>query len=292
VKALKITVLSTMLTDRAGVGDWGFGALVEVDGRRFLFDTGGRPETVLTNVKELGLDLSDVTDVVISHNHGDHTLGLVPLRKELQKKNPAALSRAHVAPGALWSRPSKDGERNELLLARAGYEGSGAKFVEHTQPFELAPGVWLTGPVPRIHPERNWSFLDKVQTPEGLVEDIVQEDQSMIFDTDAGLVLLSGCGHAGVINTAEYARKVVREAPLYAAVGGFHLFPADDARLGWTIEHLRGLGLQQLLGAHCTGLDPVYRIRAEAKLDPKRCLVGAVGSSFTLDGGIHSGLLH
>src|SRR6476661_3736587 len=69
VKSLKITVLSTMLADK-GVGEWGFAALVEADGHRILFDTGFRPETVLQNARELGIDLSNVTDVVLSHHHG------------------------------------------------------------------------------------------------------------------------------------------------------------------------------------------------------------------------------
>lgn len=63
VKSLKITVLTTMLTDRAGIGEWGFAAMVDVDGRRILFDTGGRPDTLVTNAKELGIDFSGVRDV-------------------------------------------------------------------------------------------------------------------------------------------------------------------------------------------------------------------------------------
>src|SRR5688500_7751201 len=68
VRSLRVTVLSTMLTDFHGVGEWGFAALVEVDGRRLLFDTGARPETVLDNARELGIDLSGVTDLVLSHH--------------------------------------------------------------------------------------------------------------------------------------------------------------------------------------------------------------------------------
>lgn len=285
VHALKITVLSTMLADE-GVGEWGWAALVEADGRRWLFDTGARPDTVLENARALKIDLERVTDVIISHNHDDHTGGLLALRKALASRNPSALSVAHVGRGALWSRPSDKGEQNRLLADRAAYERLGGRFVEHAGPVELAPGVWLTGPVPRVHDERNWSRLGRVQTPDGLVDDTVPEDQSLVFDTDRGLVLLSGCGHAGLINTADYARKIVRAAPLAAAVGGFHLFALDDAHLNWTIGELKRLGLSQLLGGHCTGLEAVYRIRAALGLARGRCLVAAVGSSFTLDGGI------
>src|ERR1700730_17130987 len=77
VHAVKIIVLSTMLTDTVGVGEWGFSALVETDGKRVLFDTGGRPETVLNNARELGVDLSNVEEVILSHHHWDHVTGLV-----------------------------------------------------------------------------------------------------------------------------------------------------------------------------------------------------------------------
>src|SRR5437868_7704704 len=86
IHALKITILSTMLADE-GIGEWGFSALVEADGRAWLFDTGARPETVLANARELKIDLSKISDVILSHNHGDHTGGLVALRTALAKEN-------------------------------------------------------------------------------------------------------------------------------------------------------------------------------------------------------------
>src|SRR3954470_21723338 len=98
VKQLKVTILSTMLADE-GIGEWGFAALVEADGHRLLVDTGARPNTVLTNLHDLGVDLSDVEAVVLTHNHGDHVGGLMTLRREFMAKNPKALSVAHVGKG-------------------------------------------------------------------------------------------------------------------------------------------------------------------------------------------------
>lgn len=288
-KAVKVTVLSTMLAGNrgAGIGEWGFAAVLEVDGRRLLIDTGERPETVLQNAAELGIDLSDITEVVLTHNHGDHTSGLLTLRRELAKKNPRALSRAHVARGIFYPRPGAGGaEENGLLPMKAAYEAAGGAFVEHEGPAQIAPGVWFTGPVPRIHPERNWTPKGQMRTPAGLGEDTLPEDASIVVDSADGLVLVSGCGHAGIINTIEYARKVVRTAPLHAAIGGFHLFAATDAALEWTATKLREFGLQHLLGAHCTGIEAVYRIRSLAGLTRRTAVVGAVGSSFTLGKGI------
>jgi 7,8-dihydropterin-6-yl-methyl-4-(beta-D-ribofuranosyl)aminobenzene 5'-phosphate synthase len=234
------------------------------------------------------VDLAGVRDVVLSHNHADHTGGLLTLRRELGRLDPASLSRAHVGRGIFWSRPGADtpGEKNFVLGIRAEYEKGGGVFVEHDGPVELRPGVWLTGPVPRAYPERNWSGTGRVRAPSGLVEDTIPEDQSLVFDTDRGLVILSGCGHAGVVNTVEFARHAVREAPLHALVGGLHLFPLDDERLDWTAEKLRGFGLENLIGAHCTGLEAVYRLRAKDGLSRTTAVVGAVGASFELGKGI------
>jgi 7,8-dihydropterin-6-yl-methyl-4-(beta-D-ribofuranosyl)aminobenzene 5'-phosphate synthase len=125
-----------------------------------------------------------------------------------------------------------------------------------------------------------------VQTPGGLAEDTVPEDASVVVNTASGLIVVSGCGHAGVVNTIEYSRKIVREAPVLAAVGGFHLFAASDSTMEWTGAKLRGFGLQHLLGAHCTGIEAVYRLRSLLGLTRETGVVGAVGSSFTLGKGI------
>jgi 7,8-dihydropterin-6-yl-methyl-4-(beta-D-ribofuranosyl)aminobenzene 5'-phosphate synthase len=288
-KAVKVTVLSTMLVgdEQKGVGEWGFAALVEVDGHRILMDTGARPETVRLNAAELGVDLSTVTDLVLTHNHADHTGGLLTLRRELSKKNPRALSRTHVARGIFLPRPGPDGaEENGLLPLKAAYEAGGGTFIEHAGPAEIVESVWLAGPIPRTHPERNWSGSRRVRTPEGVIEDNVPEDTSLLVETADGLIVISGCGHAGIINTVEHARKVVRSAPIIAAIGGFHLFAASDAVLEWTAGKLRQVGLRHLLGAHCTGIEAVYRIRELAGLSRQTAVVGAVGSSFTLGRGI------
>lgn len=138
-----------MLADRAGVGEWGFSALVMANGHRILFDTGARPETVLRNAEELGIDLSGVTEVILSHHHRDHTGGLITLRRTLAAKNPAALARAYVGDGIFLSRPGSDGrESNETLAIKKDFEALGGTFVVIDRPFSIFPGAWLTGPVP------------------------------------------------------------------------------------------------------------------------------------------------
>jgi 7,8-dihydropterin-6-yl-methyl-4-(beta-D-ribofuranosyl)aminobenzene 5'-phosphate synthase len=287
VRSLHVTILSTMLADE-GIGEWGFAALVEVDGHRILFDTGARPETVKQNARELKVDLDSVDDVILSHNHDDHVGGLLTLRRDVKARRAGALARAHVAPGIFWSRPKASGEEgNAALKLRSEYEALGGRFVEHAGPEPIFPGVWVTGPVPRVYPERNWSKdVGRIVSPAGPVDDTLPEDMSLVFDTPKGLVVLTGCGHAGIVNTAEHARKSVRAAPLYAVLGGLHLFELDDEHLDWTAGKLREFGLANLIGAHCTGIEAVYRIRDRAGLARRTAVVGAVGSSFDLEKGI------
>lgn len=292
IRALKVTLLSTMLVaEPTGIGEWGFSALVEADGHRILVDTGAHPETVLRNAHDLKVDLSDVREVVLTHNHDDHVTGLLTLRREMMKKNPAALSVVHVAKGIFYSRPSAQGEGNPMIAIRKAYEATGGRFIEHSGGADIFPGAWLTGPVPRKYPEHNWSVRGKVQTPDGLVEDTVPEDQSLVLNTIQGLVVLTGCGHAGIVNILTDAGAKFPERGVYAVIGGLHLFPAGDEQLDWTGDQFKQFKVANLLGAHCTGIEAVYRLRQRAGLTRRTAVVGAVGSTFSLDKGIVAGAL-
>ncbi|MBV8475982.1 MAG: MBL fold metallo-hydrolase [Acidobacteria bacterium] len=292
VHALKVTVLSTMLVgDTTGLGEWGFSALAEADGHRVLLDTGGHPQTVLENARDLKIDLSNVQEVILTHNHWDHVTGLLTLRKEMMKINPAALSKIHVAHGIFYSRPSPGGERNPMIVLKKEYEATGGKFVEHSEAAELFPGAWLTGPVPRKYPERNWSSTGKVQTPDGLVEDTIPEDQSLVLNTPEGLVVITGCGHAGIVNILTFVRERYPDEAVQTIIGGLHLFQASDHQLDWTADKLKEFKVANLVGAHCTGIEAVYRIRERLGLTRQSAVVGTVGSTFVLGEGIHPGEL-
>lgn len=294
VRELKITILSTMLADGKALGEWGFAALVEVDGRKLLFDTGAHTDVVLKNAETLGLDLATVPEIVLSHHHWDHVGGLLTLRNAARAKAPAALARVHVGEGAFLSRLSVSPgiEDNPLLIVRQDFEATGGTFVVHRGPTQLYPGVWLTGPVPRQHPERNWSGSDKMRNAAGaIVADDLPEDQALVFDTERGLVVLFGCGHAGVINTLEHARSIARPARVHAVIGGVHIFSASDETLRWTEGKLKEFGVENFIGAHCTGLDPVYRYRTTLNLDRAHAVVGAVGATFDLVKGIEPGAI-
>ena len=95
--------------------------------------------------------------------------------------------------------------------------------------------------------------------------------------------MVTGCGHAGVVNILEFAREQVRPAPVHAVVGGLHLFDGRRGGAGLDGGPAQGDGLGHLLGAHCTGMEAVYALRPKLGLDRRTCVVGAVGSGFDLE---------
>jgi 7,8-dihydropterin-6-yl-methyl-4-(beta-D-ribofuranosyl)aminobenzene 5'-phosphate synthase len=289
VQSLKITVLVTNLAGdpHQGSGEWGYSALVEVDGHEILYDTGASADLVLQNARALHIDLSGVEDVVLSHNHWDHVGGLMALRNELSKVNPRAMSRVHVGAGIFQPRLDDQGENhNGLAEIQARYRETGGTFIIHEAPTELWPGVWFTGPVPRPNPEKNCSPGLHLTSAQGKIEDNVPEDSAMVFSTSTGAVILTGCAHAGIVNISTYAVQLAGSQPILAVIGGLHLFDASDETVTWTATRLKGFGLRSLLAGHCTGIEATYRIRTVAGLQRSTAVVSAVGSSFTLGNGM------
>lgn len=291
-KEVKITILSTQLAD-AGLGEWGFSALVEADTFRLLFDTGNKPQTVLENLKELNIDISGVTNFLLSHSHADHTGGWISMRKALSASNMKALTQLHVGRGFFYQRVLPSGEMfRQRISDSTHYVALAGTIHVHSEFKEILPGMFVTGPVPRIHPEKNYGMngnVGKVKVGSKIVDDIVPEDMSLVINTPKGLILISGCGHAGIINTIEHARKYFKGKPVLAAIGGFHLFAKSQEELKWTATNLKKAGVKHFIGAHCTGLEAVYQIRQLMNLGRANCVVGAVGATYTLSRGINPG---
>jgi len=276
-----VTILSSNLANGATIGEWGFSALIEVDGRCVLFDAGNYPDTVLRNAKVLEVDLSCATDVVLSHFHADHTTGLLPLLEDLRAKNPNAMRRIHVAEGFFLSRrqpgTSGDKERNLMIAMREKLEAAGVEFVIYSDATEISPAVWVTGPIERNHPEKNYNRAMKVNIDGEWVEDFVPESQGLTVVTPEGPIVLLGCGHAGSVNLLEQVQRSIQDHSIQALMGGMHLFSADDQTLLWT----------NLMAGHCTGIEPLIRLRAGLDLSRRTAVVGAVGSRFVYGEGIH-----
>ncbi len=280
IKDFKITILSTMLSDTY-IGEWGFSAIIEVDGERILFDTGSRKRTVLQNAEELNINLEGINNVFLSHNHKDHTGGLMTLKK----KYSTSFSNAHVGEGIFYSRPNSKGKEHYILFNKKSLEAEGVNFITHKRASQIMPGIWTTGQIPRKYDEKNWSQLGEIIDPSGnKIEDTIPEDQSLFFDTERGIVVISGCGHAGLVNTLEYINHIIPNRPIYNIIGGFHLLKLNEKKLEWTANKMKEAGVKYFVGAHCTGINSTYLIRNYMSLSKKNALVGSVGTYITKDG--------
>ena len=290
-REVSVTILSSNLANGATIGEWGFSALVEVDGQCVLFDAGWHVDTVLRNIEVLDIDLSCVTDVVLSHFHDDHTSGLIPVVEHTRAANPDAMQRVHVAEGIFLPRrrPGSAGyvESNNMRARRDALEAIGVDFIEHSGPAEVLPGVWVTGPVARNHPERNYSTSSQMQVEGEWVVDHVPESQGLAVVTANGPIVLLGCGHSGTVNMLEQVQSSIQNRSIHALMGGMHLFAADDQTLGWTADRLRVIGIDHLMAGHCTGVEPMFRLRAGLNLSRQTAVIGAVGSRFVYGEGIH-----
>jgi 7,8-dihydropterin-6-yl-methyl-4-(beta-D-ribofuranosyl)aminobenzene 5'-phosphate synthase len=291
IQHLRITILSTMLADTVGKGEWGFSALVEADGHKMLFDAGTDSTLVLNNAKAWGIDLSDVPVLILSHSHRDHTGGWHVLRNAFRAEHPKTLSTTYVGEGFFLNRYNLDHSFEYNRIADSvRYLSEGGQFHVCGNFTQIYPGVYLTGPVPRKYKEKNYGRDTYLKTDRGFVEDSVPEDMSMVIVTTKGLVMLSGCGHSGIINTLAYIQQNI-PGKLYAADGGFHLLNADEQQLDFTAKYLTNAGLKYFVGAHCTGINVVYEIRRRCGLERDQSIVGSVGSYFDLDKGIVPGYL-
>ena len=255
---IKITIL---VDNSAGqlsslLGEHGFSALVEADDFRLLFDTGsGR--AIIPNTQSLGLDLSEVNAVVISHGHYDHTGGLPPVLSRMEKVPVYLGAEAWADKFALLL----DGSERWIGMPAAQdlLEKSGARFEVTDGPRELYPGIILTGPIPRTTDFEAVEPILRVKKAGELLPDPVSEDQALILKGEEGITVLTGCAHAGVVNTLLYAMQLTGASGIHGLIGGFHLLFASEERLDKTVAFFKQAGLKMLAPCHCTG----FRAMAE-----------------------------
>jgi 7,8-dihydropterin-6-yl-methyl-4-(beta-D-ribofuranosyl)aminobenzene 5'-phosphate synthase len=248
------------LTADSLVAEHGFSALVTVtkDGQqhRILFDAGVSPDGVVENMRRLEVDPSDIEVIVCSHGHFDHTAGLDGLIRRLGTVNLPVLIHPHFWRRRRVAIPGRDPMEIPTTSRRALVD-AGFDVIEERQPsFLFEQSVLITGEVartsgyePGFPPQQAW--VDGTWQPDPLVLD----DQALIVDVkDKGLLVITGCGHAGVVNICRYARRLTKDRPLYAVMGGFHLNgPLFEPLIPRVLDDLGAMSPSVVVPAHCTG---------------------------------------
>ena len=243
------------------VGGHGLSMLVRMTrggvSRSVLFDAGGTPEGLVHNMDCLDISPGDWNCIVLSHGHWDHTLGLIGLHQRLGHLNfpltlhpDAYLKRATLRPnGEIQARlepPSQQGLRD-----------AGVELIETKGPSFVVEGMALvTGQVARTNDfETGWPAHHVERNGTLEPDPLICDDQGLVINIKGkGLVVLSGCGHAGIVNTVHHAQAITGVSRVHAVIGGFHLGPTFfHDRIAPVVDALAALNPEVISPAHCAG---------------------------------------
>jgi len=273
---MRITILCENTVGRLiGYGEHGFSAFIETEQRNYLFDTGSG-HAVIANSLLLNKDLRGIKRIFLSHGHFDHTGGLpevLKLRGEVD---------VHAHPDVFSDRIKilkKDGKEKKQFVGlpykRKYLEYLGANFVLNSDFTEVEKGVSLTGEVPRRTPFEKTDPILFTEIDGKTATDTFPDDQSLILDTEKGLILILGCAHSGMINIIHHVMNKTGKERFYAILGGTHLDFLTSEQLEESIKFLKKMDIEKIGVSHCTGMKASSRLHQEFG---DRFFHGCVGS--------------
>jgi 7,8-dihydropterin-6-yl-methyl-4-(beta-D-ribofuranosyl)aminobenzene 5'-phosphate synthase len=247
----------------------GFGALVVFgkNGRehRVLFDTGATPGGLVENMRRMDLSPGDVEAIVLSHGHSDHTTGMDGLARALGRANLPVLIHPEF-----WNRRRLAFPGREPFglptTSKGALEDAGFEVVEEKRPsFLLDESVLITGEVDRTTSfERGMPGQQAFKGGEWVPDPLILDDQALLVNVRGkGLVILTGCGHSGIVNVVRHAKKITGTSEVYAIVGGFHLGgPVFEPSIPATVDALAAFDPRVLVPTNCTGYKATHALAA------------------------------
>jgi 7,8-dihydropterin-6-yl-methyl-4-(beta-D-ribofuranosyl)aminobenzene 5'-phosphate synthase len=281
-------VLAKNWYERPLIAEHGFSAAITIEsgGRkhRMLLDSGLDPLAAAHNADVLDFNLSSCELVISSHGHIDHAGGLLNIREKMNKERPIPLV---LHEDAFRNRMVKfqDGRTinlpapNKSLLTEAGYEIT----EKHSHSLWLDDGILVTGEIERTNNFEKGFPNHYSQAEDGEMENdpLIKDDQAVVLNVkDKGLVVITGCGHAGIINTLNYAKELAGEDRIYAVIGGMHLTGRlFEPIIPKTVEELETLSPRFAVPCHCSGLKAMNEI---ARKMPSAFIQNSVGTNYIL----------
>jgi 7,8-dihydropterin-6-yl-methyl-4-(beta-D-ribofuranosyl)aminobenzene 5'-phosphate synthase len=286
--AVEAPLLESGQAQDAPVAEHGLSFLVSVTSgnsrRTLLFDTGSSVNALVHNLRALGVDPAEIETIVLSHGHFDHTIGLNGLAEQFQPLPPL------VVHPDVWLRrrvaiPGR--EPFELpTISKEKVRAAGFQVIEERQPSSLlGGGLLVTGEIERTTEfEHGLPVQQAFRDGEWQPDPLIHDDQALVAHLRGrGLVVITGCGHAGLINTVRHARKLTGIERVHAVVGGFHLAtPVFEPIIPPTVEALRELDPQVVAPTHCTGWRATHALAAAF---PDAFIPGSVGTRYVFQDG-------
>jgi len=273
---IRITMLcENVVGRRVGLGEHGFFAFIETDQGDYLFDTGGG-RSIVANSLTLNKDLRTVQKIFLSHGHYDHTGGLPEVLK--LTGNVDVHAHAHVFLDRIGVLQENGKETRRFIgipYKKCYLESLGANFIFNSEFVEVEQGMFLTGEVPRKtsfeKPDpRLFSEINGKTQP-----DVFLDDQSLIIESEKGVILVLGCAHSGMINIIHHVINKTGKQKFYAILGGTHLDFLTPEQLEESINVLNQLEIERIGVSHCTGMRAACRLYQEFG---ERYFYGYVGS--------------
>jgi len=262
VKLRIITLSENTTGTRNLLAEHGLSILIETDEANILLDAGSGI-SASHNADSLGIDLSKIDRIVLSHGHYDHTGGLRQILLKM-KKEVEIIAHPDIWAAKYARRQGRKDRYNGVPFQRQELESLRANFTLTTKPTKITDNIITTGEIPmvtdfeEIEPNR---FFIKEKT--GWQPDELLDDQALIINTEQGLVVILGCAHRGIINTLYHAQQLTGVKPIHMVLGGCHLAQASKERVRLTISALRELNVQKLGVSHCTGLPAAVMMAQE-----------------------------
>jgi 7,8-dihydropterin-6-yl-methyl-4-(beta-D-ribofuranosyl)aminobenzene 5'-phosphate synthase len=260
----RITILCENLVGKlVGSGEHGFSAFIETDKGNYLFDTGsGR--SIVGNSLTLNKDLKSIRKIFLSHGHYDHTGGISEVLKLKGKVDVHAHPHVFLDRIAVLKEEDRETKRFIGIRYKKRYlESLGANFVFNTDFTEVEKGLFLTGEVPR---QTNFEKADPRLFSEmdgAMTNDLFLDDQSLILDTNKGIVLILGCAHSGMINIIHHVIRKMEKEKFHAILGGTHLDFLTPEQLEESIKSLKRMEIGKIGVSHCTGMKAAFRLQQE-----------------------------
>ena len=301
---VKSTETVKYFSDKPLFAEHGFAALIDLKdaGVRILWDAGISDAALLENMQRMEIDPKTIDIIALSHGHGDHTGAMTNVLKAMAIWPPKSRKWDRAAPMTEMMRYAKgrrvplvahpaafrelwgiddDGTKYGPTLGppRAEWEAAGAEIVLSEGPYRLGPGCWTTGFVPRESFETA-GIPTKLYYRDGdtFVHNYIEDDQAVAINVQGkGLVVLSGCAHAGIVNTVRQAQAISGAEKVWAILGGFHLARSSAEDVERTIDAIEAFAPRMIAPTHCTGFDAINRFAARM---PDAFVRGLVGTTY------------